>query len=178
MDDKAIALASLQATVDSARWAYWSMIGTWLSGVATLLAVILSLYLANRRIKPLINADVSWTYIQNAVIRKGGIGITISNASQVNAVVKSIIWETGGKKRLAQMFGDAISQPMPTKIEGGHSAFYFIEADEGWLRKFRRDVLETGGSIKKLTMCVNLASGDKKRFKAKELSASLLSLKD
>lgn len=39
MDEKVMALATLQAAQEAANWAFWSMIGTWVAGIATFLGL-------------------------------------------------------------------------------------------------------------------------------------------
>jgi len=44
MDEKVMAFATLKAAQDAADWAYWSMLGTWLSAIATFLAACVALW--------------------------------------------------------------------------------------------------------------------------------------
>lgn len=59
MESEMMALASLKASQDAAMWAFWSMIGTWFSGIATFMAVCLTLYISNRRPRPKLRGTVS-----------------------------------------------------------------------------------------------------------------------
>lgn len=175
MDEKEIAIAVLQATQSSATWAFWSMIGTWVSGIATFLAVIVSLYLANRRSRPVLNVTVEWCHTSGGQELISGIGITVANAAESNVVVTSIAWEMGCDKKLAQMFDHPYSAKMPLKLAGGESALFFVENDKSnrWLRSLLSNIKKNEGKINKLTACVCLASGIKKRCKAKVVSTAL-----
>ncbi|HIC7826318.1 hypothetical protein [Enterobacter hormaechei] len=44
MDEKVMALSALDAAQKSAEWAYWSMLGTWVSAAATLIAALVALW--------------------------------------------------------------------------------------------------------------------------------------
>ncbi|VVT49247.1 hypothetical protein UYSO10_2728 [Kosakonia radicincitans] len=175
MDEKVIALATLKAAKDSAEWAFWSMIGTWVAGIATFMAVLVSLHLANRKSRPRLNADVSWVFIDNGLKTVSGVGITIANASGAKVVITGISWLCGSQKKLAQTFGHSLSTPMPTKLEEGESAFYFLEVGEemGWPKTIIKNIKECSGKIEKLKLSVSMASGIKKTFKVKNLISML-----
>lgn len=44
MDEKVMALAALDAAQKAADWAYWSMLGTWVSAIATFIAAGVALW--------------------------------------------------------------------------------------------------------------------------------------
>jgi hypothetical protein len=180
MDDKYIALETMIAARDSANWAFWSMIGTWFAGSATLLAVVLSLYLANRRTKPRLQISVDGCLMNLGAYVYSGISITVANAAESNVVVTSMYWEMASHKKLAQIFIHPLSAKLPTKLSGGESATYFIEMGEnnGWLQVMLKNIEECDGKLHKLTLCVSLASGTKVRFKAKNLISTLKNLPD
>lgn len=166
---------SMLAAREAANWAYWSMIGTWFSGVATFMAVVVSLYLANRKARPVLNISIEWCFINDGFGVVSGVSITVANAADANIVVTSISWEMGCDKKLAQIFDHQFSERMPRKLASGESATFFIENDEsnGWLRTLLKNIKENDGKIEKLTACVSLASGVKKRKRAKIVSAAL-----
>ncbi|WP_148250572.1 hypothetical protein [Raoultella terrigena] len=178
MSAEYIAYESLVATRAAADWAFWSMIGSWVSGVATFLAVVVSLYLANRRSRPVLNISVDWCFISGGYQTISGIGITVANAADTNIVITSIAWEMGSSKKLAQMFDHSFSEKMPKKLASGESAMFFIENDQsnGWLHALLKNIRQNNGKVDKLTVCVSLASGIKKRKRAKVLSAALREL--
>lgn len=175
MDADLISYESMLAAQKAADWAYWSMVATWVSGIATFMAVALSLYLANRRPRAHVTANVAWCFLNNGKLNASGIGITVANASDNTIVISSISWEMGGDKKLAQIFEHILSTPMPTKLSGGESAFYFIEVgdDLGWLKTIVDNIRKSNGNIDKLKLCVGLASGVQKRFRVKSLSEAL-----
>ena len=178
MDANQIAYESLIAARESAQWAYWAMLGSWASGVATFLAVVVSLYLANRRSRPVLNISIEWCFIDSGYQIISGVSVTVANAADTNVVITSIAWEMGGNKKLAQMFDHGLSDKMPKKLASGESAMFFVENDQSnsWLRALLKNIKEHNGNVDKLTACVSLASGVKKRKRAKILSAALKEL--
>lgn len=63
MTDNEIAIQALLAAKNSADWAFWAMIGTWFSGIATFMAVCLTLYISNRRPKPKLAGSVTLSFL-------------------------------------------------------------------------------------------------------------------
>ncbi|EPJ7319059.1 hypothetical protein R4R82_001146 [Enterobacter asburiae] len=178
MDANSISYESMIAAKEAATWAFWSMIGTWFAGIATFMAVLVSLYLANGKTRPRLKADVSWSVISGGSHTIAGIGITVANASQAKVVITGISWLTGSDKKLAQTFGHPLSAKMPTKLEEGESAFYFIEVGEdmGWPKQILSNIKKSGGSISKVKLSVSMASGIKKTFKVETITSMLKNL--
>lgn len=58
MDFNTIDFESMLAAKEAAYWSFWTMIGTWIAGLATLSAVIVSLYLSIRAVKINISGTV------------------------------------------------------------------------------------------------------------------------
>lgn len=161
MDEKVVALAMLQAAKDSAEWAFWSMVGTWFAGIATFLAVVVSLYIANRRPKPKIRASVSHSVALGAFKRRG-IGIEIANIGSVPVKISSLIWHYGGAGTLYHDF-DPVSSKLPIKLEHGDSAYFFIHSDDDvrWDRDMMNFITEQGGKAEKLRLAINLGTKDR-----------------
>lgn len=178
MSTEYISYESLIAARQSAQWAFWAMIGTWVSGIATFLAVAVSLYLANRKSRPLINVSIDGCFINTGLQTISGVSITVANASEVNVVITGIYWEMRSSKKLAQMFDHPLSAKMPAKLAGGESVMFFIENDESdnWLKTMLSNIRECNGNVRKLNVCIHLASGVKVRRRAKEISSALLQI--
>ncbi|WP_431651376.1 hypothetical protein [Enterobacter roggenkampii] len=178
MDANSISYESMIAAKEAATWALWSMIGTWFAGIATFMAVLVSLYLANGKTRPRLKADVSWSVISGGTHTISGVGITVANASQAKVVITGINWLIGSDKKLAQTFGHPLSAKMPTKLEEGESAFYFIEVgkDMAWPKTILSNIKEAGGKVSRVKLSVSMASGIKKSFKVKSLISMLTEL--
>ncbi|HED2522059.1 hypothetical protein [Klebsiella aerogenes] len=174
MDDKVMAIAALRAAQDSANWAYWSMIGTWLAGFATAAAVIVSLYIAKMRPKPYIKGEITLSARKIGSWQKG-IGISVANIGQMPVNISSMVWHFSGDLSFMHDFAPG-SHSLPKRLEHGESAFFFIENDDEitWAKDVKKFILENNGDIKKLRMAVNLASMDRFFIKpAKEVISEI-----
>lgn len=59
MDTDLIAFETLIAAQETAKWTYWMMFATWFAGAATFSAVVLTLYIANRKPVPSLKITAS-----------------------------------------------------------------------------------------------------------------------
>ena len=169
MDTDFIAFETLIAAQETAKWTYWMMFATWFAGAATFSAVILTLYISNRKPVPSLKIDTSASIISPIPgISQQGYSITVANIGSSPAVLSSIHWECGGKQKFVQFFTPNVSSPMPKKLEHGESAFFFFEVDDfsEWVRSMKTNILKAEGSIKKLKIVVNLSTGRAVKCKA------------
>ena len=166
MDDKTMALKALIAAQEATYWAFWSMIGTWFSGIATFLAVCLTLYISNRRPKPQLKGAVSLSFFTNGNASLSGVGISIANIGTYSAIITSLTWTFGSRNSLLQMVG-GFGDNLPKKIEHSESAFFFIQSDlnAGWSQDMKYQIYQQGGTVRKLTLQVQLATGDVLKIK-------------
>lgn len=161
MDEKVIALEALKAAQVSAEWAFWSMIGTWVAGFATVAAVITSLYIAKMRPKPRIKGEITLSAMRRDSWQNG-VGISIANIGQMPINIASLIWHFDGDMTFMHDFAPG-SHKLPKKLEHGESAFFFIENDDHitWAGDVKNFILEKNGSIEKFRIAVNLGTMDK-----------------
>lgn len=166
MTDHEIAIQALIAARDSANWAFWAMIGTWISGIATFMAVCLTLYVSNRRPKPKIAGSVTISFLSGGYASATGIGISVANQGLTSAIITSLTWTYGTKTSLLQFVGE-FGDNVPKRIEHGESAFFFIRNEEGarWDADMLKEIKKQGGSVRKLRLIVHLASGDVVKIK-------------
>lgn len=167
MDDKMMALEALKTAKDSADWAFWSMIGTWVAGVATFCAVLVSLHIANRKPKIYLNASATLSFIMHGPYTQDGLGIDVANVSTMPISISSIFWVAGNKFKMLQIFSDQISCRLPTRLEYGQSAFYFIGFDDSdnWINNFRKELNKHNVSVNDLRLSIRLSSGDEFKFR-------------
>lgn len=169
MDTDLIAFETLIAAQETAKWTYWMMFATWFAGAATFSAVVLTLYIANRKPVPSLKITASNVIISPLPgITQQGYGITVANIGSSTAVVSSIHWEFGGKQKVVQFFEPGVSSPMPKKLEHGESAFFFIELDDfsSWVKSMKTNIQNAEGSVSKLKIVVNLSTGRSVKCKA------------
>ena len=161
MESEMMALASLKASQEAAMWAFWSMIGTWFSGIATFMAVCLTLYISNRRPRPKLRGTVSFGLFASGGWSKPGVTINVANIGNHSAIITSLTWAFGAKNTLLQMVG-GIGDDLPKRIEHGESAFFFIQNDPAanWAQDIKYQIVKQGGCIRKLKLLVHLATGD------------------
>lgn len=171
MDTDFIAFETLKAAQETAKWTYWMMFATWFAGAATFAAVVLTLYIANRKPVTSLKITASAAIISPASgIAQQGYGITVANIGSSPAVVSSIHWECGGKQKFAQFFALGVSSQMPKKLEHGESAFFFFELDDfpSWLKSMKANIENAEGSVDKLNIVVNLSTGRSVKVKAEK----------
>jgi len=160
--------------------AFWSMIGSWVSGAATFLAVLASLHIANRKPKTSLTCKVGERIIfgKNLLgenLQESGLGITVVNQSTVPVKIVSIGWRLSKHKYFYQILGDHHSDAVPKRIEYGEQAFFWIKMDDNdWLERFANDFKKHNGKLKHLRCAVNLSTG--KSFYIKPESAFLKKL--
>lgn len=151
--------------------AYWSMIGSWVSGIATFLAVVVSLYIANRKPKASLTCEVGLRIIfgKNALGQKldeNGLAIRVVNQSTIPIKISSVGWKLSRKKYFHQLLGDVHSDVLPKKIEFGEQALLWVKVDgTDWLKEFAEEVRNVGCDVKKLRCAINLSTGKTFYFK-------------
>lgn len=175
MDANYIAYETLVANRTAVDWAFWSMIGTWLSGIATVAAVITSLYIALRNPKAFIGGRVRLGRMFFEVDDKPVVAITVVNKSLHSIRIKAIFWVVGGENEIQQMFRNQAYDPLPIRLEHGDEANYriIISDDDSWLKRIAKRLLDENASVEKMQCVVALSTGERyrlkidKRFKAK-----------
>lgn len=168
MDPNYIAYEALQASREAAEWAYWSMIGTWLAGFATVGAVASSLYIANMRPKPRIKGNITLSAIKKFEWKKG-VGINIANVGHMPVSITSLVWHFDGETTFMHDFAPE-GQNLPIKLEHGETGFFFIENDQHspWARDVKNFILENHGKIERLRIAVNFGTMDRVFIKPAE----------
>ncbi|WP_279491477.1 hypothetical protein [Aeromonas veronii] len=87
---------------------FWSMIGTWVAGLATTIAVITSLWLASSTRKPKVTLELSLSMYGDAVLK-------VINTSELIATIDSVTlvkskWHK--KKHISSIYNDLIKNPL------------------------------------------------------------------
>lgn len=183
MDTDLIALESLitaqqalLAAQVTARWTFWIMVATWVAGLSTTAAVVVSLYLANRRPRPIINSSISACILQP--IGRGmenGIVISVANAGAVPVVVCGIEWTFNTKVKMAQFFERTHSDVFPRNLGAGEMAsYYLILKRDNWAKKFIESISDSGGSIDKLAYHVKIGTGQSFKHKVDKETIKLI----
>lgn len=163
--------------------ALFSAIGGWVSGIGTLIAVVTSLYLANRKTKVRVACDVGERIIvtpgaQGENAQQPGIAIVVTNLTAMPVKLTSIGWSCGKswastdwyrrkKCYWHQMLGDADSDNLPKRIEYGEQGFFWISLinkEESWFQKFAQDMKDKGANPRNLKLSIATSSGGRFYF--------------
>ncbi|EKN3986079.1 hypothetical protein ACS90Y_001640 [Yersinia enterocolitica] len=178
MDTDLIAFESMLAAQETAKWTYWMMFATWFAGFATLSAVVVSLYLANR--KPISKIDSS---ISGCITSKRGsnptkaLVINVSNVGVSTIVISSVHWSFDANNKIVQMFEEEYSDKLPTKLGSGESASYYLfPVLNDWAKKFLSSIEEENGNINKLHYHINLGVGKSFKFAVDQETIKLINM--
>lgn len=167
---------ALLATQETARWTFWIMVATWVAGIATSAAVIVSLYLANRKPKPILYSSISACILQP--IGRGmehGIVINVANAGTVPVQLSGIEWTFNSKSKIAQFFEHPHSDVFPRKLGTGESAsYYLILGKNDWAKSFIKSIIDDGGNIDKLAYQVKIGTGKNFKYKVDQETIKLI----
>ncbi|CAI1699201.1 Uncharacterised protein [Serratia liquefaciens] len=163
--------------------ALFSAIGGWVSGIATVMAVVVSLYLANRKPRSHIKGNVglrvmSGNSFGGHAVQESGVVIRVTNHSVFPIIVNNIHWSFGQKTVLHQLFGDANSASLPKKLDYGEEAIFWIDNEnDKWLSRFASELRNNNVNMRKFKCCVNLSTGKTISFKPeKEFLEELIKL--
>lgn len=167
---------ALLAAQETARWTYWIMIATWVAGISTTLAVITSLYLANRRPRPILNTSISACILQPiGGSSEHGVVINVANAGAIPVVVSGIEWTFNAKEKIIQTFDRTHSDSFPRTLGIGETAsYYLIFKKNDWAKKFVKSISDCGGSIEKLSFNVKIGTGKSFRHKVDKETIELI----
>jgi hypothetical protein len=152
-------------------------IGTWLAGIGTLSAVIVSLYLARREssTKLSISAGHRILVTPGQKAKPDYCVIRIVNIGFRPAKITGIGWKVGMfKKRywVQTTQSDHLSSQLPIKLEHGDEASYFIAfVGDGtypnWIDSFAKDTLGKKPDLNQHTIKVQVFSSVGKMFEKK-----------
>lgn len=124
------------------------IIGSWLSGVGSLLAVIVALYLARsaRAVQLKINVGHRLIITPGIAGHAEAVDISVANTGAAAVVIANVQWKYGIVKRryAIQVTGSPLdSLRIHQKLEPGHRGSFYIELDpndpENWIRRFSKE---------------------------------------
>lgn len=90
---------------------FWSMVGTWVAGLATTIAVITSLWLASSTRKPKVILELSLSTYGSAALK-------VINTSELTATIDSVTLVTSRwrkKRHVSSKHDDLIKEPLSTR---------------------------------------------------------------
>lgn len=167
MDERVMALEALKAAQDAADWAFWSMIGTWFAGIATFLAVCVSLHLGLRKPKVHINCKISLSVFFNGPYKQNGVSIVVTNLSLYAVKVMSVVWVFNKSITFYQPFDSQYSMKLPQRLEYGEQATLWIDlgGQTNWIEEIAKGLKEQGGNPKDFKCLISLSTGESFSYK-------------
>lgn len=149
----------------------WSTIGTWLSGLATFAAVLMAFHLANKRPKAIAKGTVKKASFLIQDNSEQGIQIKVVNLGTHPITISSVEWEYGGDSVIASYFSDSKSHTLPSKLDHGEYARFWIPlfpGERNWLKRLAEEIRNQGRDPSKVTCSIELTTGDKFKIKPDE----------
>jgi hypothetical protein len=154
----------------------WDLIGTWLTGLSTLAAVIVSLLFSMRgRLNLKISAGIKQIITPGIEDAPSYCCIEVVNAGISPVNVTSIAWQVGFFSRdrvRVQIFNNVDSHRLPAFIQEGEIARFMLPIQrnnlDDWMVRFSEELLEEYSKLSiRLTMkiCVFTSVGDVFRVK-------------
>ncbi|PKC39245.1 hypothetical protein V461_21715 [Pantoea ananatis BRT98] len=167
MDDNTLALATLQSAKDAADWAFWSMIGTWFSGIATFAAVCVSLHLGLKKPKANINCKIGESIIFDGPCQQRGISIVITNLALNTVKITSLTWDIKKDVSFYQPFYSPRSMQLPKKLDYGEQATFWIDLqkDDQWIVKIAEGLKTNNALPNDFSCLVGTTTGESFSFK-------------
>jgi len=150
----------------------WGVIGTWVAGIGTVSAVIVSLWLAYHqgRARLIVNAGHRLIITQGSKVRPEYCVIKVVNRGNRPANITSIGWEAGrfkNKKHFVQALGTPGFDDVPKVLHEGEEANFMIPFrlngdDKDWVVLFPKYLADPEGKtryIKQLRVVVATSVG-------------------
>ena len=121
----------------------WNVIGTWVAGIATFAAVVVSLWLAGRseRVDLLVRVGIRSIFAGDGSPAAKALSFEVTNRGSRPVTVLSIGWTVGkkeGKKFCLQTTSGPYTATCPIELNHGKSASFFVsfEATPEWAADF------------------------------------------
>jgi hypothetical protein len=121
----------------------WVAVGTWLSSIGTIAAVIAALYLAKRveKVRLTVHVGLMEVVIGDGSPFQGHVGINVTNLGERPVTVNTVGWAIGkGKKRrfALQPLNSPHSAQYPIELAHGKGASFLVSLDllPSWKKDF------------------------------------------
>jgi hypothetical protein len=154
----------------------WNAVGTWLAGIATFAAVVVSLRLASRydRVRLKTYAGIRLLYIGDGTPAQELVEINVTNLGERPVTISTVGWAIGkGKKRrycIQNLSGPYTSQ-YPIELTHGKSASFqvFFPVTPNWLSDFSNKFTASGEeSLSTLVATVHTSVGQTVEVKVED----------
>lgn len=146
----------------------WNAAGTWVAGIATLLAVLVSLHLAGRseRLRIKATAGIRLVFAGDGTPAEEHVQISVVNHGDRTVVVNSVGWRIG-TRRSARVCIQPVSgrwtQDYPKQLAHGEQGTFLVSlvATPTWLSHFANDFVRNAShrNLKTLRALVHTSLG-------------------
>ena len=146
----------------------WVAVGTWLSSIGTIAAVIVALYLARRieNVRLKVEVGLMGVLIGNGKPSQEHVSIIVTNLGERPVTINTVSWAVGkGKKRrfAIQTLNSPFSAQYPVELAHGKSAHFLVSFDimPSWKKDLATDFIKdlSDKSLKTLVAQVNTSVG-------------------
>lgn len=127
----------------------WNVVGTWLAGIATFLAVVVSLHLARKaeRVNVRASVGVRLVFAGDGTPAEEHVGFTVVNLGERPVNVVSIGWCVGKRKSkrfCIQPVVGRYTQQYPKQLAHGEQASFLVsfQAAPNWAKEFAAGFVE------------------------------------
>lgn len=177
-----LAYKTLQAAQDTALYTYWIMLGTWLAGVATSAAVIITLYVTYNQKRVRLNFDVAERVVISPLSVVGdtnskGISFTITNLSTFPVTLSKIglgnfrfPWQES-KYWFLKIDRHPLGNQLPMRLEQGEECHLWIPLDgreDDWYQYLAEIISKADLTPEKMRVLISTTFGRTPRFKFSE----------
>ena len=146
----------------------WNAVGTWVAGIATFLAVLVSLYLARRSEAVKIKADVGirLVFAGDGTPAEEHVGFSAVNLGDRPMNIVSIGWSIGkrkGKRFCVQPVAGQYSHQYPKQLTHGEQASFMVsfKTSPNWPKEFAEGFVKdmSEKNLKTLRALINISLG-------------------
>lgn len=146
----------------------WNVVGTWLAGIATFLAVLVSLHLARRaeRVRITATAGIRLVFAGDGSPAEEHIGITVVNQGDRPVTINSIGWCVGKRKEARfciQPVSGKYTHQYPKQLAHGEQASFLVSFSviPDWSREFAIGFIQdlTDRNLKTLRALIHTSVG-------------------
>ncbi|EOJ9253605.1 hypothetical protein [Klebsiella michiganensis] len=170
---------TLLAAKDTARYTYWIMIGTWIAGIATSLAVIITLYVTLNQKRVRLRFDISEKIVVGGLSHliggdPKGVSIQITNVSDIPVLInklglscKKLPWQEEMYWFL-KLDRHPYSDSLPKRLEQGEVCSLWLpldERDDDWYAYLADIISKAGKQPEQMRVVITTSYGKSPRFK-------------
>jgi hypothetical protein len=147
----------------------WNVIGTWVAGLATFVAVLVSLHLAHKaeRVRIKATAGVRLVFAGDGSSAEEHVGVTVVNKADRPLTINSIGWRVGHRKKarhcIQPVYGQ-YTQQYPKQLAHGEQASFLVsfKAAPDWPKQFAEGFVQdlTPRNLKTLRALIHTSIGE------------------